>query len=379
VATTDPHAKVKSDAALFQDPVVILLILFLATAVVALIVPFIWHANLYVDGRQILNTVPDIGLFVSSYNSAAWFLHPLISIASVFGGAGKDYGTTFDLDFFVTNFAFGWAFLGGIALLLFALRKISRAVPIVITLVLLTPFMYNVSKELIFFLPCIVAVRAGIRRRDLATQVDLRLIILLVCLSGILLGVFFRAYYVLFALILLINVALAKWRRLVTAYIVLAILCILIYRWLPLDQIAVGRAYYLEGVSNTRLTYPFPDDGGVNFLLNRTVTLGQLIFPVGLSLLSLSYIPFVLFQLFCTYRMFQGLWGRLGELHRLAAHIVLAFTVTQALFEPDFGSYFRHKVAILPFFLILIANALRQDPDVIVRRWHRPLKVGART
>jgi len=194
------------DARPVEFPAVILLVTFLATAALAVIVPFIWHANLYVDGRRTLNTAPSIEVFGSSYQSAAWLLRSIFFIASIFGGASPNYGISFDLSFFVTNFVFGWAFLGGVALLLGRLRGIVGAAPVVITMVLLTPFMYNVSKELVFFLACVLALRFGIRRRDGILYIDIRAIILLVVFFAGLLGIIFRAYYLIFAVILLINV-----------------------------------------------------------------------------------------------------------------------------------------------------------------------------
>jgi hypothetical protein len=45
----------------------------------------------------------------------------------------------------------------------------------------------------------------------------------------------------------------------------------------------------------------------------------------------------------------------------MAAAAVLGFTIVGALFEPDFGSYFRHKVNVLPFLLLLVVDFKRVD------------------
>jgi len=126
------------------------------------------------------------------------------------------------------------------------------------------------------------------------------------------------------------------------------------------------RAYYLL-FFDTRIQYLIPDTSGIHFLINRVATLGQMLVPLELTILSLSYAPFILLQLILTYRIWRGLSGRPGMFHLLA--------ITQAVFGPHFGLYFPHKVAILSFLIILLSNAPANSFRVRARnRERRPIR-----
>jgi hypothetical protein len=170
-------------------------------------------------------------------------------------------------------------------------------------------------------------------------------------------GLYFRVYYLLFAILLLLNWSLDRRRKLLLfTYVLGAIVLVVAYNKLPLDLITKGRADYLDGVSNSRIQYPFADDNGIGFVGNRCITFVQLLFPLSLLTVGLSYLPYVILQCILTRMMFKQLMDPERGLRTLAAHVVLAFTIVGALFEPDFGSYFRHKVGVLPFLLLVVAE-----------------------
>jgi hypothetical protein len=170
-------------------------------------------------------------------------------------------------------------------------------------------------------------------------------------------GLYFRIYYLLFAALLALNWSLDRHRKmLVLTYLLGAILLVLIHNKLPLDLINKGRADYLDGVSNSRIQYLLPDDSGIGFVGNRLITLLQLLAPVSLLANGLSYLPYVILQCLLTWMMFKRLMDPDRGLCTLGAHVLFAFTVVGALFEPDFGSYFRHKVGVLPFLLLIVAE-----------------------
>lgn len=310
---------------------------------------------LYVDGIHILHTTPDLTVFGSSYEASAYLFAPLFALLRDFGVRLDTYGLVFNDDQFIVNVVFGSLFLLGVALqvLRYRLRMDYRNVASVgfFTLVL-SPFFFCISKELVpawLGVAVLMAHRSGLlSRRGMS--------IAYVALMG-LCGVYFRVYYLLFALLLTLHWSLDRRRKLlVLAYLLGAVVLIVLYSRLPLELINKGRADYLDGVSNSRIQYVLADDNGLGFVGNRLITLLQLLMPVSLLAISLSYLPYVILQCLLTGMMFRRLMDPERGLRTLAAHALLAFTLIGALFEPDFGSYFRHKIGLLPFLLLVVAE-----------------------
>ena len=107
-------------------------------------------------------------------------------------------------------------------------------------------------------------------------------------------------------------------------------------------------------MSASRIEYYFDDGQALGFLANRSLTLGMLLLPLNLLLVSPAYAPFVALQIFLTARLWRAWRHPASSTQVLAASAVLGLTMVSALFEPDFGSYFRHKVGILLFMLLLV-------------------------
>lgn len=335
---------------LIASPYVMLSFAWLGCAAAALLVPFVWAADLYVDGYRIANTPPALEVMGGSYAAASFLLQPWLAVWSAAGADPSEYGVVLGFNFYLANYLFGATFLLGVTWLMVRRGSALRGFPVAVTLILLTPFSFNITKELVLFLVSVAALSWG------AASADRRGTLTIMTLSSIGLGLCFRSYYLLFALILLVNVT--AWRRYVRlpVYSLLAVVIVLLYEHLPTDEVATGRAYYLEDVSQTRISYLLPDAGGANFVANRVIALVELLLPLRLILLSPVYLPYVVLQLVLTWRTAQALSGRYGSVTKQAAHVVLAFTITQAVFEPDFGSYFRHKLGILPFLLVVLSG-----------------------
>ncbi|MDR3447335.1 hypothetical protein [Dyella sp.] len=171
------------------------------------------------------------------------------------------------------------------------------------------------------------------------------------------LGTYFRAYYLLYAVVLCVN--LVAMRRLSLAVIVYGsalVAVFVLFRHLPWDLLTKGRAEYLEGVSASRIEYHLPDDGFVGFVGNRLLAFLTMLFPVNLALRSPAYVPFILMQIWISVRMIGLLKARAAGVIGFANHAVLAFTMVQAIFEPDYGSYFRHRVGLLLLMLLMLCR-----------------------
>lgn len=128
--------------------------------------------------------------------------------------------------------------------------------------------------------------------------------------------------------------------------------------------------------ANTALTDLFTKeqmaDNVFLYLLNYAVMVVRLIFPVEIIVKSPSravlFLPIYWYMLFEVVRCIRSLWaGRTGtgknnrvvsaqEQRKLLDVVVIicSHILTSAFFEPDFGSYLRHVVGILPFYYFIM-------------------------
>ncbi|GLQ97896.1 hypothetical protein [Dyella mobilis] len=332
--------------------IVLLCLCFLSACIMAGLKPI---PLLYVDGISILQTKLALTAFGSSYEASAYLLSPLFDVLRTFGVRLDGYGQVFDDDQFIVNVLFGGMFFLGVAVVAMSLRVRSNLVNVVsfgFFLLALSPFFFCISKELVPAWVAVVALtthRLGWlgRRGMFAFYVGL----ILLC------GFYFRIYYLCFAGLLWLNWTMdGRRKNLLLFYLLGAGALVVLYDKLPLDLINKGRASYLEGVSNSRIRYLFPDNNGIGFVSNRVLTLLQLLLPVSLLAISPSYLPYVVLQCLLTWMTLRQLRYPSRDLRSMAAHVLLAFTIVGALFEPDFGSYFRHKIGVLPFLLLVVAD-----------------------
>lgn len=319
--------------------------------------------TLYIDGRKIYVAEPSMGIEATSFQVAAFLLLPLVEILELAGVDLETYGRYLDYDLYLANTAFGVVsfFLVGAVMLAYGIPRARGwdAVAILALLVLLAPFVFVVSKEIVPLAVAailLVLARAGDwPAKTVAVQFAITLIVL---------AQYFRAYYLATAVLILASTLFCRQRKalLLALYVVFFTFLFVGYSTLPLDDIRIGRAEYLEDVSASRIIYPLDDNSPTGFALNRLYSFGTMVVPVVLPLRNLIYTPFFLLQLVITYSMVRVLWKGRDDYAVLAAHVVLAFTAVSALFEPDYGSYFRHKVGTIPFLLIMLVATLRK-PD----------------
>jgi hypothetical protein len=355
--------------------IVLLMVSFAASSVLSALLPLLWHDKLYIDGLTIVRAAPAMEPFGSSYASTAFMLRPVFAFVGAMGIRLQDYGLLYDTDLLIVNGVFGSFFFLGIAIMVmhWKLRVDARNLArFAFTVVLLSPFFFCITKELVLF-----ALTVGILAAHYAGWFGRRAMIAVYVLAVMLCGVYFRIYYMAFAGLMVLHLML--WRRrtwLLLVYVLAAVALVALHDKLPLDLLNKGRAVYLEASSASRIHYYFDDGSGMGFLANRTVTLCMLLVPVNLLSISASYAPFVLMQCWITWKVLRQFMRPQGADKRMAASAVLAFTMVSALFEPDFGSYFRHKVNVLPFMLLLVADFERMPwraaPAMPRMRRYRP-------
>lgn len=342
-----------------QDRLAVVVLLIFVVAALAMVfsslVPMFWHEKFYIDGLTIIDSTPSFEPFNSSFNSAAFLLQPWILLARFLGGQVANYGTNYDIGLLITNGVFGITALAIFSW--FALRfqpviTLTNLVAVGAAMVLLAPFYFCITKELVTLIGAVLPLAIWARRPD---KTGLGLAVYVASMAF--LGVYFRAYYLLYALILCVN--LVSMRKLSFTLIVyggaLVVIWVLFSR-LPWDLLTKGRAEYLEGVSASRIEYYLSDDGFVGFIGNRALAFLTMLFPINLMLRSPAYTPFVLLQIWISLRMVALLKERAAGMVGFANHAILSFTMVQALFEPDYGSYFRHRVGLLLFILLVLCR-----------------------
>ena len=334
---------------------VLLLLCFAASAIFAALIPLLWHDKLYIDGLTIVHTPPLLEAFGSSFESSAFFLNPILDLLRGMGVGLDNYGLLYDNDLLIVNNTFGALFCIGIAILAVRWRiqvNLKNILIFSVFVVLFAPFYFCITKELVLFAATLVVLscyRAG--WFGLSTMVTFYVILLILC------GIYFRVYYLAFAILLVFNFLFWRKRKWLSFfYVIAAVMLVVLHDHLPLDLLNKGRATYLENVSASRIEYYFDDGSGAGFLANRALTFCMLLLPINLLAVSVSYAPFIVAQAFLSLKMLRQLMRPGRDISVLAASAVMAFTMVAALFEPDFGSYFRHKVGILLFMLLLIAD-----------------------
>lgn len=88
------------------------------------------------------------------------------------------------------------------------------------------------------------------------------------------------------------------------------------------------------------------------FVLNYISIFIRLLFPFELLLMKIKYLPFVVYQLIISFNLFK--FGRkLNSNNLIWLIIVVAFLLTSAIFEPDFGSFVRHESTMFLIFLYM--------------------------
>lgn len=339
------------------------------------IVPLLWHEKFYVDGLTIIRSQPSFDAFGSSFNSSAFLLRPWIALADALGGQVSSYGSKYEDGLLITNAVFGLSFLLVLVWFIVTYAPVLgwiNVFSLVAATVLLAPFYFCVTKELVTFLASVLPLAIWARRPGrgwlgLACYVA----------SMVFLGVYFRAYYLLFAVVLSVNLmALRRTWVGILVYGCALLLVLLLFKRLPWELLNKGRADYLEGVSASRIEYYLSDGHVAGFLGNRLLAFVTMMFPLNLLARSPAYAPFVFLQVWLSIRLIANLRAGVTGVVGFSCHTVLAFTLVQALFEPDYGSYFRHRVGLLLFMLLVLcrfSHVPRGDGLATRRRKTSPL------
>ena len=195
-------------------------------------------------------------------------------------------------------------------------------------------------------------------------------------------GLLFRNYWLLVAMLFLAFLALARTRKpirnvilgSVVGILVASIAIALVFNVSPDYFRSMVNAGRLEGIDSATLIKPFfvslPEPLGGS--LNNLLTLVTLMLPLPLAGLGGAYYIGLAAMITTIWTMFWLSFKTSVKRETLRANptllrsfaLVLAFLVTQSLFEPDYGSYLRHLTPLLPCTLYLTWSGARQNEEL---------------
>ncbi|KAF1017374.1 MAG: hypothetical protein GAK31_00639 [Stenotrophomonas maltophilia] len=317
-------------------------------------IPSLWHAKFYVDGQTIMRASPALELFAGSYRGTAWLFAPIFQFLEYVGIDLSAYSTRFDLDWFLANLLWSAPYIGAIWLSAYLARQEFRPGGLFVlfcALILYAPFYGSINKDIVPALISLVFVWGLSPGRPLPA---ILLFVGLCCVYGL----FVRSYFLLLCVMFVGTWAISTDRRKVLVTVALgSILVYFAFAYIPRRLIDIGRSEYLEGVNATRISYLFDDFSAAGFLLNRLSSLVRIAFPLELVLKSPDYAPFVVFRCYVSVLALRMMGRSMPSDVRAASSLIFAFTLTQAVFELDFGSAFRHFMMIMPVVVYLQARS----------------------
>lgn len=337
----------------------------LAGCLFVLVVPHIWHAKFYIDGLTLVDSEPRLELFGNSYNGTAFIFAPAFWFLRSIGVNLSGYGLSFNAEWYFVNLVWASFFLVSLAYLQRSLRLPLTWPGICllgVSVFLYAPFYASINKEIVPFVLCVITVVAAARG-------SLRSAIVFCCVSFLLYGLFVRSYFMVIALLIIGSWSIGRVPyRLLGLYIV-GVACVLaVYSKLPHDLIESGRAEYLIDVTATRISYLWSDGNALGFVGNRVLAFFRISFPLELLALSPAYGAFVVFKCYASILVARAFLSTVDPRVRFFCLCLFAYSAVQALFEPDFGSVFRHFMSVLPFVLAIYTVEWRLERGLPISR-----------
>ena len=179
---------------------------------------------------------------------------------------------------------------------------------------------------------------------------------------------YYRIYYILIiAFLMIIALLCDKWLikqeklNLKKVIILLAILAFFYYIMLnTIKLIDIGaynellRVRTRSGLANTQMLNIFKSGNLGIFTVDYFLMIFRMLFPVELIPMGVKYLPYVAYQIIISLLIIKNIIHIKEEnpSQRLALYLYLAFLLSSATFEPDFGSWVRHEAAIFPILVI---------------------------
>lgn len=180
---------------------------------------------------------------------------------------------------------------------------------------------------------------------------------------------YYRTYYVLIiAFLMIISLICEKWLirqeklNLKKVFILLAILAFIYFIMLNgIKVIDIGaynellRVRTRSGFANTQMVNIFKSSNLGIFTVDYFIMIFRMLFPIELIPMGVKYLPYVVYQIIISLLIIKNIIHIKEQnfSQRLALYLYLAFLLSSATFEPDFGSWVRHEAAIFPILVIV--------------------------
>ena len=284
------------------------------------------------------------------------------------------------INFFNFNTVYQWeiylTIIFNIVLMIFILKcyhyiNVRQCLFLLASAGLLNMFVFNLGKDILQFV-IFILVFAVLKTEKLSQQTRL----ILSCAVLLISGLWFRVYYVLIAGFTLYfyfvmraasKIIKSKWKQILAVF---AIFYVSFFIVTVLMKLISPHSYNIlinirENTLSNLLKYgSYPEtaikelivsNNILAFFINHMISVIRMILPVELIFKGIKYIPFVIFQCIVVYNIvFIAKHKSVTDDEILpAVAICIGFLLGSAVFEPDFGSWVRHEIAIFPVLYII--------------------------
>lgn len=354
-----------------NNKIVVLLLLFPSLLVSLFLSIKILPAKYYFDNTRILSMVTKNGAmeaWAGSYQTAA----------NIFSF----------LDVFKLSTLSQWRILlCTIFMIVFALLVLYASGPntiesfyILASYALLNIYVFNIGKDIIQF--CIFLAVAIVLVIPSKKYVWKEIAAILILSSE---SLFFRDYYILVAVLVAFSiyilerlysslkkgelsnrVVLARALFFVLGFVFVLMVVLFVVSHAMYTQVAAVR--YITNDSRTGSAnansvindWILPSQRNSNpilFILNYFINTIRMMIPVELLFKGATYLPFCFFQTFTLYLLIKAIKICLNNsthAQRILLSVFIGYFLASAFFEPDFGSWVRHEIAVFPILLFII-------------------------
>ncbi len=244
---------------------------------------------------------------------------------------------------------------------------ITKAFFLFCSLFLLGVYAFNIGKEpiqIILFqiVTCVI----------INNHIETNKQVLIVICFFVIESYFFREYYAFIALIMLELICLNHFYKCSEKSFFIFLLTMIFLMLITVFVIKyISNEHYKEIIFNRESTNKHRIDSDnaqsiivdtikvnnefLNWAINYIINLFRMMLPIELILKKISYVPFVIYQLFLSKFYVDSffLLKKKNYNYMLCFCCFTAFLLVSFIFEPDFGSWIRHEITCFPLIMAL--------------------------
>ena len=180
---------------------------------------------------------------------------------------------------------------------------------------------------------------------------------------------YYRIYYILIIAFIVIVVIICnnwllkvdkiKFKHIIKLLIMLSIIYFLMLNFIKIIDLKsyneLIRVRTRVGIANTQMINIFKSTNLILFTLDYLIMIIRMLFPLELIPMGIKSWPYVGYQILISYFVLKNIKNikENKKTQNFALYTYIAFLLGSATFEPDFGSWVRHEVAIFPILIII--------------------------